>query len=118
MDHAGRDVYETGFRDHQFFLLALGTQVKPDLGIELIHFGRIGILECQKLVEIMGMGIVNHKKGFCDAEPVHTVAGIPFFAPDVERWGCKLWIKLGKIGYGLAFIILGVFFGNHSLLLI
>jgi len=110
MDHAGRDMYETGFRNDELFLLAFRTHVKPDFGIKIVYPGGIGVLESQELVEIMGVGLVYHQKRLRDAEPIHPVAGVPFFAPDVERGGSKGREKLGEIPNGFAFIILGILF--------
>jgi len=42
-----------------FFLIALGPEKEPDLGIEIVYTGGIGALEGKELVEVMGMGIVD-----------------------------------------------------------
>jgi hypothetical protein len=111
--HPRGDVDETGFGDDEFFLLALGPDVKPDLGVEIIDFRGVGVLESQELVEIVGMRFINHQEGLGDAEPVHAEAGVPLMPPDMERLGRELGIKFGEISHGLASVILHIFLGNH-----
>jgi hypothetical protein len=78
--------------------------------------GGVGVLEGQELVEIMRVGVVNHQERFGNAEPVHAVGRIPLIAPDMERLGGKLRIKLGEIRYRFSLVIFFKCFRYSALL--
>jgi len=104
MDGILGDIDKTAFLDYKFFLFAFFAQVKPDFRVKVIYVGGIGVLEGQELVEVMGVGVIDHEERLGNAEPVHAVGGIPFVAPDVERLGGKLGVKLGEIRYRFALV--------------
>ena len=67
MNESLGDVNDSGFCDN--VLLTFFTYRELDFCIKIGDIQRVGTVKMKELIEIMGMGLLSHEKGFCHTIP-------------------------------------------------